>query len=57
LLRPGLGHAVSKRLFDSEREWILHGLSVNGFRRIQTAAYLGMSRKTLYNKIRQYDIR
>jgi predicted TIM-barrel enzyme/transcriptional regulator with AAA-type ATPase domain len=56
LLHPGSGHAVSKRLFDTEREWILHGLSVNGFRRSQTAVFLGMARKTLYNKMKHYDI-
>ena len=38
-------------LFASEKDWILDGLRRNRFRRTETAQYLGISRKTLYNKI------
>jgi predicted TIM-barrel enzyme/DNA-binding NtrC family response regulator len=37
--------------FASEREWILDGLRRNRFRRAETARFLGVSRKTLYNKM------
>jgi DNA-binding NtrC family response regulator len=40
--------------FGSEKDWILSGLKHNRFRRGQTADYLGISRKTLYNKMRAY---
>lgn len=39
-----------------EREWILDALRRNRFRRAETAAFLGLSRKTLYNKMRLYDL-
>ncbi len=40
----------------SERDWILDALSRHRFRRGETAAWLGLSRKTLYNKMRAYGI-
>jgi predicted TIM-barrel enzyme/transcriptional regulator with AAA-type ATPase domain len=40
----------------SEREWILDGLRRYRFRRAETARYLGLSRKTLYNKMRLYSL-
>ncbi len=42
--------------FASERDWILDGLRRNRFRRGATAQFLGVSRKTLYNKMSQYDL-
>jgi predicted TIM-barrel enzyme/DNA-binding NtrC family response regulator len=49
--------AVSnQRSFLTEREWILDGLKRNRYRRAETAQFLRLSRKTLYNKIRQYGI-
>jgi DNA-binding NtrC family response regulator len=39
-------------MFGSEKDWILDGLRRNRFRRGRTADYLGISRKTLYNKMR-----
>lgn len=43
--------------FSSEREWILDGLRRNRFRRVETAQFLRISRKTLYNKMQQYGLR
>ena len=37
----------------TERDWLLDGLRRNRFRRGDTAAFLGVSRKTLYNKMRR----
>jgi predicted TIM-barrel enzyme/DNA-binding NtrC family response regulator len=42
--------------FASERDWILDALRRNRFRRGATAQFLGVSRKTLYNKMCQYDL-
>ena len=41
---------------ESERDWIIEALRRNRFRREATARELGLSRKTLYNKIRQYSL-
>lgn len=40
----------------SERDWILDGLRRYRFRRGETARFLGLSRKTLYNKMRNYGL-
>jgi len=45
-----------KRSFSTERDWILDGLKRNRYRRAETAQFLRLSRKTLYNKIRQHGI-
>jgi predicted TIM-barrel enzyme/transcriptional regulator with AAA-type ATPase domain len=42
--------------FESEKAWVLDGLRRNRYRRGKTAAYLGISRKTLYNKMRRYGL-
>ncbi|AYG70627.1 phosphoenolpyruvate hydrolase family protein [Rhizobium sp. CCGE531] len=39
-----------------EREWILDALQRHRFRRGETARYLGISRKSLYNKMRAYGL-
>ncbi len=39
-----------------ERAWILDALRRNRFRRAETAAFLGLSRKTLYNKMRRHNL-
>jgi predicted TIM-barrel enzyme/transcriptional regulator with AAA-type ATPase domain len=39
-----------------ERAWIVNALRRNRFRRAETAAFLGLSRKTLYNKMRRYGL-
>jgi predicted TIM-barrel enzyme/DNA-binding NtrC family response regulator len=48
--------ASDRKSFSSEREWILDGLRRNRFRRTETARFLRISRKTLYNKIREYGL-
>ena len=48
--------ALPLSAFGSERDWILDGLRRNRFRRGTTAQFLGISRKTLYNKMCQYDL-
>ncbi|WP_274423825.1 phosphoenolpyruvate hydrolase family protein [Chelativorans sp. YIM 93263] len=44
------------RTIANEREWILDGLRRNRFRRGDTARWLGISRKTLYNKMKDYAL-
>ena len=39
-----------------EKEWIVDALRRNRFRRGKTAAFLGISRKTLYNKMRRHGL-
>lgn len=51
--RDGAG---DRSLFRSEIEWIMDGLRRNRFRRGRTADYLGISRKTLYNKMRRLGL-
>ncbi|MDC7789367.1 phosphoenolpyruvate hydrolase family protein [Rhodoplanes sp. TEM] len=41
---------------ETERDWIVEALRRNRFRRDATARDLGLSRKTLYNKMRHYGI-
>jgi DNA-binding NtrC family response regulator len=43
--------SLDRSVFDSERDWVLEGLRRNRFRREETARYLRISRKTLYNKM------
>ncbi len=40
----------------SERDWIAEALARNGFRRAQTAEELGMTTRTLYNKIKKHGL-
>lgn len=47
---------VQKANPSSERDWILEALRRNRFRRNDTADDLGLSRKTLYNKMRRYNL-
>jgi DNA-binding NtrC family response regulator/predicted TIM-barrel enzyme len=51
---PAPGNAGSEP--QSERDWILEALRRHRFRRGATAEALGISRKTLYNKLRQYGV-
>jgi predicted TIM-barrel enzyme/DNA-binding NtrC family response regulator len=48
--------APPRKSFTSERDWILDGLRRNRFRRGKAAHYLGISRKTLYNKMVAYKL-
>ncbi|HYZ63713.1 MAG TPA: phosphoenolpyruvate hydrolase family protein [Acetobacteraceae bacterium] len=50
---PKLQHEAGqgRAAFASERDWILDGLRRNRFRRGEAARFLGLSRKTLYNKM------
>ena len=50
------GYSSGRRLFASEKEWILDGLRRNSFHKGRTAEWLGISRKTLYNKVRRYAL-
>ena len=45
-----------RRRMSSERDILLDALWRHGFHRGKTAAFLGISRKTLYNKIRRYRL-
>jgi predicted TIM-barrel enzyme/DNA-binding NtrC family response regulator len=49
--RPPSRRRDGRSGFASEREWILDGLRRNRFRRGEAARFLGVSRKTLYNKM------
>lgn len=40
----------------AEKDWIVDALRRNRFRRGATAAFLGVSRKTLYNKMRRHGL-
>lgn len=48
--------AHSRRRVLTERDIILDALWRHGFHRGRTASFLGISRKTLYNKIRRYAL-
>lgn len=56
LLQPHADTPPPRASFSSEREWILDGLRRNRFRRAETAQFLRISRKTLYNKTQQYGL-
>ncbi len=45
-----------RRRLSSERDVILDALWRHGFHRAETASFLGISRKTLYNKIKRYGL-
>lgn len=53
----GTSHSMTPRpdVVD-EKSWLLDGLRRNRFRRKQTAAFLGISRKTLYNKMKRHGL-
>jgi DNA-binding NtrC family response regulator len=53
---PHLAESRGRSSFPSEREWILDGLNRNRYRRAETARFLRLSRKTLYNKMQQYHL-
>lgn len=54
---PRLGKSTSSRLRpEEEPDWILDALQRHRFRRGETARYLGISRKTLFNKMKAYGL-
>ncbi|MBB4383226.1 phosphoenolpyruvate hydrolase family protein [Bradyrhizobium sp. SBR1B] len=58
VLKPLLSATVATKPVSafSEREWIIEGLKRNRLHRGKTARALGLSRKTLYNKIKRLRI-
>ncbi len=55
---PGAGgHAKDFSLEKAERELIARALHETGWQKTQAAALLGITRATLYAKVKQYDIR
>jgi transcriptional regulator of acetoin/glycerol metabolism len=54
--REGETVATGRAAFPSERDWILDALRRHRYRRTETARFLGLSRKTLYNKICAYEL-
>jgi len=52
----GPASAVAPQAPADERAWILDALRRNRFRRGETAAFLGIARKTLYNRMRRLGI-
>ena len=49
-------HQQGSVYIGGEREWILDALRRHRFRRGEVARYLGISRKTLYNKMKSFRI-
>lgn len=54
--RPDAPPALPNTPVASERDWIAEALARNGFRRAQTAEELGMTTRTLYNKIKKFGL-
>lgn len=54
---PGIGDAsLSRAVHAFEKKLIIQALENHGWKQGQVAAYLGMNRKTLYSKIKKYQI-
>jgi DNA-binding NtrC family response regulator len=47
---------LNELLKDTEREWILKVLKETGWKKGEAARILGISRKTLWEKIKEYKI-
>ena len=56
LLKRRHASPSDRKSIASPREWILDGLRRNRFRRAESAHFLQISRKTLYNKMKQYGL-
>jgi len=54
--KPGMAGSEAAPQAVGERDWLVDALRRNRFRRGDTAAYLGISRKTLYNKMRRFGL-
>jgi DNA-binding NtrC family response regulator len=48
--------ASRRKKFATEKEWIIDALLRHKFRKGESAKFLGVARKTLYNKMKQYEI-
>lgn len=53
---PSADHSLGQQVAVSEKEIIEQALFKNGFSRTKTAKDLGISRVTLYNKMKKYDM-
>jgi predicted TIM-barrel enzyme/DNA-binding NtrC family response regulator len=56
LLKTRHASPRNRKSVATPREWILDGLRRNRFRRAESAQFLQISRKTLYNKMKQYGL-
>jgi transposase len=43
-------------MHDPEREWIMRALNVSGWNKRHAASELGISRSTLYKKMKKFDL-
>jgi two-component system, NtrC family, response regulator HydG len=57
LLETAGGDAALPELWRQEREGIIEALKRTGYNRSEASRELGMSRKTLYNKMKRYSIK
>lgn len=48
--------SIDAKTLQSERDWIAQALTRNGFRRGPTAQELGITTRTLYNKVKKYGL-
>jgi len=48
---------LAKHLAIYEKQIIINALEDNSWNQTQTADFLGVSRKTLYNKMKKYNIK
>ncbi len=56
IVHRNIGVPVSHPKEMTEREWLLDALRRHKFRRTDAAAFLGISRKTLYNKMKHLKL-
>ncbi len=45
-----------KSIIPNTKEYIIHALELHKYNKTNTAKYLGISRKTLYSRLREYDL-
>mgnify|MGYP003332417009 CR=1 FL=1 len=54
--KPSVSFEIGTSLSDMERDMIVHTLQFTHNNRLQAARLLGISRRTLYNKIARYNL-